>query len=268
MDIICGIYMIKNLVNEKKYIGRSTDIKTRWSNHKYELNKGIHVNSYLQNAWNKYGKDNFEFSIIEECAENDLNEKEIYWIKEMDAYHNGYNLTEGGEGYSLSAEIKSKIGIALKAWWAEPNNRTRMSEVHRGEENPWYGQHHSDETKRVIGDKNRKRYSVPENCAMYNKHHTDETKHKISEANSHPSDETRQKLSAANSGPNNPQARAIYCIEFDEYFWGATDAYNKYGVNISDICRCCRGLKKSAGKHPITGEKLHWIYADEWQVAV
>lgn len=266
MDTICGIYMIKNIVNEKKYVGKSCDIKRRWSDHKYKLNKGIHVNSHLQSAWNKYGEESFEFVIIEECNEDELNDKEIYWIKEMDTYHSGYNQTEGGEGYLLSEEIKTKISTAMKELWLSEEYKNKMIESHSGANHPNYGKHLSEETKAKISMFAKDFFSNPENCSMYGKHHTEETKRKIGEANSHPSEETRRKLKELNAGKNNPSARAIYCIELDEYFWGATDAYNKYGINISDICRCCKGLKKSAGKHPITGEKLHWVYADEWQV--
>jgi hypothetical protein len=51
--------------------------------------------------------------------------------------------------------------------------------------------------------------------------------------------------------------------EFDEYFWGAKAAQDKYGIYKADIAKCCKGKLKSAGKHPVTGEKLHWVYADE-----
>ena len=105
MDTICGIYMIKNIINGKMYIGKSFDIKKRWANHRYELNKGAHVNNHLQSAWNKYGECSFEFIIIEECSEEELNNKEIYWIKTLDTYHNAYNQTEGGEGTHLPEEI-------------------------------------------------------------------------------------------------------------------------------------------------------------------
>lgn len=65
------------------------------------------------------------------------------------------------------------------------------------------------------------------------------------------------------TGENHPRCRAVYCYELDEYFWGAKNAQDKYGIYKADIAKCCKGKLKSAGKHPITGEKLHWIYADE-----
>lgn len=60
-----GIYKITCLVNNKSYIGQSTSIKRRWATHKRELASGIHYNRYLQNAYNKYGKDNFTYEILE-----------------------------------------------------------------------------------------------------------------------------------------------------------------------------------------------------------
>jgi predicted GIY-YIG superfamily endonuclease len=91
-----GIYKIENLINGKIYIGQSIDIEKRWSVHKAELNRNYHCNNHLQNAWNKYGEENFEFVIIEECDNSQLNEREIYWIDKYGSYINGYNLTSGG----------------------------------------------------------------------------------------------------------------------------------------------------------------------------
>ena len=61
---ISGIYCIENKINNKKYIGQSQNIKTRWNSHIRKLDKNIHDNKYLQSSWNKYGKDNFKFYII------------------------------------------------------------------------------------------------------------------------------------------------------------------------------------------------------------
>ena len=101
---ICGIYCIENMINHKKYIGQSTDISKRWVYHKNSLNGNYHINTYLQNAWNKYGANNFKFYILEECEEdkNILNEKEQYWIDNFDSFNNGYNLTLGGDNTSES----------------------------------------------------------------------------------------------------------------------------------------------------------------------
>ena len=91
-----GIYKIQNLINNKVYIGQSVDIEKRWSTHKTELKNNYHYNIHLQNAWNKYGEENFEFSIVEECSVDQLNQCEIDWISKFNSYENGYNLTSGG----------------------------------------------------------------------------------------------------------------------------------------------------------------------------
>lgn len=98
IEKICGIYRIENLINHKSYIGQAVDIYKRWTMHKWELNSGKHHNIHLLRAWKKYGEYNFEFSIIEECDEKNLNEREMYWVEYYDAFYNGYNQTKGGDG--------------------------------------------------------------------------------------------------------------------------------------------------------------------------
>lgn len=97
---VSGIYQIKNLVNGKIYIGQSVDIRTRWWQHKSQLRLNKHINTYLQNSWNKYGEDNFEFSVIEFCEIDKLDEREIYWINKKNTLNPiyGYNANEGGGG--------------------------------------------------------------------------------------------------------------------------------------------------------------------------
>jgi len=68
----CGIYKITCNDNKKYYIGSSVDIQKRWCRHKRELNRNIHTNKYLQNAWNKYGNNSFTFEVICECCEDTL----------------------------------------------------------------------------------------------------------------------------------------------------------------------------------------------------
>lgn len=101
--------MIKNNVNDKSYVGQSINIENRWTHHKYELNNNKHINDYLQNAWNKYGEDNFSFIVIEECKESELNEKEIYYINKYNSMNNGYNLCEGGNGIRGYRHTKEEI---------------------------------------------------------------------------------------------------------------------------------------------------------------
>ena len=122
---ICGIYKITNLVNGKMYIGQSVDIYRRWNDHKYSAFKkynNVIYNVILYRAIRKYGLENFEFEIIEECSVDELNEKEIYYINKYNTFvHNknscGYNMTLGGEGVKgskLSEETKNKVSKSRK----------------------------------------------------------------------------------------------------------------------------------------------------------
>jgi len=63
-----GIYQILNKTNNKFYIGSASNLRRRFSNHKCHLTKNSHSNLHLQNAWNKYGGDNFEFLILVLCT--------------------------------------------------------------------------------------------------------------------------------------------------------------------------------------------------------
>lgn len=94
----CGIYKYENKINHNIYIGQSIDIKKRFREHKSAAfnpqNKDY--NMVIHRAIRKYGLDNFSFDIIEECPEELLNTREVFWIKYYDSYNNGYNATEGG----------------------------------------------------------------------------------------------------------------------------------------------------------------------------
>lgn len=88
------IYKITNKVNNKSYIGQTRQsIQFRWNQHTSKRD-----NTYFHNAIQKYGKDNFEIEILEECDVEVLNEREIFYIAKYDTFKNGYNLTIGGDG--------------------------------------------------------------------------------------------------------------------------------------------------------------------------
>lgn len=116
-----GIYGIQNIINLKTYIGKTMmNFGDRWDSHKSLLCSNKHTNQHLQNAWNKYGSDNFEFIIIETCNDaNIINELEIKYISEYRKNNKCYNISDGGDGgYNLgkhlSDETKRKIGIKNK----------------------------------------------------------------------------------------------------------------------------------------------------------
>lgn len=88
----CGIYQITNLVNGYFYIGSSLDIASRFGNHRHTLRKNNHNNPKLQNAWNKYGEQNFSFDIIELCNSKSLYKIEQKYLNKIKTSNMSYNL--------------------------------------------------------------------------------------------------------------------------------------------------------------------------------
>lgn len=137
-----GIYGIKNLLNGKMYIGQTgMNFGDRWDSHRSLLNNGKHTNEHLQRAWQKYGCDNFEFMIIDECSVDLLDEKEKYYIKKYKDLNLSYNMQDGGQksnklGVPLSEEAKRKIGeknrINSTGRKVPESVRAKMSNSHKG----------------------------------------------------------------------------------------------------------------------------------------
>ena len=85
----CGVYMIKNKTTpERFYIGSSVDLANRFSGHKNDLSKNKHHSPHLQNAWNKYGPDNFEFVVLEHCEKEHQFDIENKYLHKYDPFYN------------------------------------------------------------------------------------------------------------------------------------------------------------------------------------
>ena len=118
----------------------------RWDCHRAQLKGGYHDNPHLQNAWNKYGADNFEFDVVEEVTDVSLlNDLEIKYIKQYRDNNLSYNIHDGGDGgyllgKHLSDETKRKIG---------EKNRVNMT-----------GRKLSKETRKKMSDSQNKRYAA------------------------------------------------------------------------------------------------------------
>jgi group I intron endonuclease len=130
---LCGIYVIINTVNQKRYIGNSANIQVRWNYHKSHLARGAHENDHFQKAYNKYGVEKFEYCIIQEC-ENDpyiLDEFEKYYIAMYQTRNPqfGYNKTGGGRGcYAPAEESLKKMRSPRKNWVFTDEMRRKLSE--------------------------------------------------------------------------------------------------------------------------------------------
>ena len=122
-----GIYVIINVINDKKYIGQSNNISRRWVEHRNELNNNKHGNTYLQASWNKYGAESFVFRVLQYCTPDKLDQLEIAYIKHFDSYRNGYNGTLGGSGIIKDRDIMVQQGrINARKGWDDPGYRVRI----------------------------------------------------------------------------------------------------------------------------------------------
>lgn len=93
------IYKITNKINGKLYIGKTEEtVEKRFKQHLSECNKDRCKNRPLYRAIRKYGKENFEVSLIEET--DDPCNREVFWIEFYESFGNGYNATKGGDGSS------------------------------------------------------------------------------------------------------------------------------------------------------------------------
>jgi len=86
-----GIYKIRCKTNNKCYVGLAKNIKSRWSQHRYELNKGDYwmEKPELQKDWRRYGEDDFEFKVLRFCAGFNLRYYESVWIAKLAPHYNG-----------------------------------------------------------------------------------------------------------------------------------------------------------------------------------
>ena len=89
----CGIYRITNLKTNEAYIGKSTNIKTRWQNHcKTAIGLDGMARTKIHSAMKEYGIDNFSFEVLEKCTKENYSEREKYWINFYETNVYGYNI--------------------------------------------------------------------------------------------------------------------------------------------------------------------------------
>lgn len=241
MEKLCGIYEIINVINNRRYIGQSTNINARFRSHKNKLRKNQHRNPYLQNAWNKYGEQNFIFNIIKICNDVELDEFEQKYIEIYNTCNReyGYNIDNGGNSNKhLSAETREKISEARKK------------------------ENLSEETRKKMSDAAKQRCSTQEWKQYYHnvlsgRELSEETKNKMSESHigKHHSEETRVKIRKATMGD------PVMCVELNLVFECAKDAGVQLNIGNTasgPILECCRGHRKTYGGY-------HWQFATNIQ---
>lgn len=169
---ITAVYQIRNVINDKCYIGGSTNLKARWTQHKADLRHNNHQNKRLQDSWNEYGEDYHVFEILETVDSGDVHEREQYWLdKESPEYNiSPYANKPPLFGRKMSEEGRRKISEFLKG-----------NTIRRGKK-------FSEESRRKLSESQKKRYK--ENPC------SEETRRKLSEANKGKkhSEETKEKI--------------------------------------------------------------------------
>lgn len=144
------IYAIENKINGKCYVGKTINLKRRKRDHFNGLEKGICCNEHLQKSFSKYGRNAFEFKIIEKVIDNNIFDREIYWIKKLNAFTKGYNMNSGGKGFGagegapwhdkhLPEYMRRKISQTL----------IRNGSI-RGKNHPFYGKHQAEGSRKKI----------------------------------------------------------------------------------------------------------------------
>lgn len=92
---ISGIYFIKNNQNGKIYVGSATNIRKRWKSHRNRLRRNTHDNYHLQNVYNKYGMEIFDWGLLEKVENKELLfSREQFYIDDLKSYDRtvGYNI--------------------------------------------------------------------------------------------------------------------------------------------------------------------------------
>jgi group I intron endonuclease len=209
------IYLILNKVNGKCYVGqtRQKNPIRRWSQHRNDP-RGL-----LKKAITKHGLINFEFKILYEVSNEDLNDIEKSEIQKHNTIApNGYNLQKGGECYDVHPLTREK----QKSMW--------------GLGHPLWKQKHTDETKQKISIATR-----GENNPMYGKKHSQEVIEKLRK-NNHMNGKT---------GSLAPISKKVDAYSLDGEFLQTFDcikeAAEAIGRNMSGIGNCLGGRSKTCG---------------------
>lgn len=130
----CGIYLIRNLINGKVYIGKSVNIYKRIVAHICGLTakRKKEENPHFISAWYKYGKEAFEYVVLEECSIDELSEKELYWMHFYDSINSnkGYNKRLDSSGGMIPhKETKLKLSIATKKRFESLESREKVGKM-------------------------------------------------------------------------------------------------------------------------------------------
>ena len=198
--------------SNKVYIGiTKLDVSKRWKN-----GNGYKCNSYFTRAILKYGWDNIMHEVLyDDLTKEQAEEKEMNLISfyKSDDHKFGYNIQHGGNSHCVSEETKHKISKAMSDRKLSDETRKKLSELHKGNNNPMFGKRLSEEHKRKIS---------------------------IAEIGHTTSEITKDKIS-------NAKSKAVKCIETNIVYKSAREAEKKTGIKSSYIRVVCSGKRDTTG---------------------
>ena len=208
--VIAGIYQIRNIVNNHVYIGSSANIYKRLQWHFIELDRCKHHNLHLQNAYNKYGVENFVWDILIMCDSGMLL---LYEQRFIDGWKPAYNISNIAGKVEFTDDVRHKLSVAssanmkgntrLKGHKMSDSHKANISKAQKGIQRTVL----SEEAKLKISDaKKGTKHTIATKKAISDslcgRKLTEEVKEKMSKAQTgrKVSDETRMKISNAKLG--------------------------------------------------------------------
>jgi group I intron endonuclease len=196
---ISGIYAIVNRVNGKRYIGSAVDISQRWRQHTYKLRKNEHPSKHLQSAWNLYGKENFNFIVLEIVSDprSLTSIEQVYLDAEFPEY-NTNRIAGNMLGFRFSEEAKNIMSIIHTGFRHTEESKKKMSEYWAGRPR---GKYSDERVKHMSESRKGKKPNAAQLDALSigRGAKSEETKRKISESQKGyiPTEKTIEKLKQA-----------------------------------------------------------------------
>lgn len=163
-----GVYKLTNMNNGKVYIGASIDIKRRMKEHFKPSRVSALKHLPLYKDIDRYGKEAFDFEILEEVEANDLDAKEEHYIKKFNAVEKGYNISQTAHNMhddKLKQIYSQKLSERNKANWQNEDYRKTMSENSKA----YQATLTNDQREAAIKGLNKYTDSIKQPVAQYDK---------------------------------------------------------------------------------------------------
>ena len=224
------VYLVTNKINGKQYVGQTVrPVEERWKDH-----CRVKDENYFHRAIRKYGADNFSVEVIDTATTpEELDEKEVYWIKKLNClFPNGYNLRDGG-----NVSGRGKFGVY--------NPKAKLIYQFRLDGSMVNGYYGVGEAERLTGycpssilRSLKTKTMLTGGCLWFY------------------ADEFTPELLRERIDNHSPRRKAVVCRETGEVFESLSAAARKYGTQATCVSLCCKGKAKTTAGY-------HWSYYEE-----